>query len=501
MTTGEGAVFLPATPQARPGAEPTGAAPPTATHPLVAGQTVTPAPGAAAAAAAARTDRPAHDALSPEAGGAPAQGPHIAQLPQISEASIHKGFEAVKAKAGSAKYQDPGKLTPLETLAQDYVEDAIAEMCGRPPHYPYMIVNVKGQEYTVEQRGNRMRVTGPGADQQDVMSGVLNQVQGENTRTPPIFDPQELTSFITYAQSQANIHAITPEDRGQAERIAFQALSQSGFIGGVGSVFKDSEHVKKLLQNLRTRMKTTRAAAPTVSPSSPGAPQQTPIVPDDVRSALAKIIHNIYQKIPPKPAASGAQGKRGAATPARVRPIDTSVIRDIASSGPIRFYKADTTPDTECFGNYHVLERGRRVHGCITSEGAFLSRKYGFEPNDLTNPFKDATEHTNPSLAKLNKALEASKGAIPGWTDQRLNILAMSWVLREKFDRDSERAALLATGNALLVEETPEKGRDVFWATDPDGTGKNMLGQLLMELRGQIGGPPYTPDFTRNKWK
>ena len=43
---------------------------------------------------------------------------------------------------------------------------------------------------------------------------------------------------------------------------------------------------------------------------------------------------------------------------------------------------------------------------------------------------------------------------------------------------------LLATGNAKLVEHTK---RDSFWGDGGDGTGKNMLGNLLMEAREELG--------------
>ncbi len=43
---------------------------------------------------------------------------------------------------------------------------------------------------------------------------------------------------------------------------------------------------------------------------------------------------------------------------------------------------------------------------------------------------------------------------------------------------------LLATGNAYLVEHGPDK----FWHNGIDGTGQNKLGELLMELRGKLGG-------------
>jgi N-glycosidase YbiA len=45
------------------------------------------------------------------------------------------------------------------------------------------------------------------------------------------------------------------------------------------------------------------------------------------------------------------------------------------------------------------------------------------------------------------------------------------------------RAELLATGDAALVEHAPG---DYSWGCGADGSGKNMLGQILMEVRAEL---------------
>jgi hypothetical protein len=45
------------------------------------------------------------------------------------------------------------------------------------------------------------------------------------------------------------------------------------------------------------------------------------------------------------------------------------------------------------------------------------------------------------------------------------------------------RSFLLQTGDAELIEHTKN---DSYWADGGDGTGKNRLGQLLMELRTEL---------------
>jgi N-glycosidase YbiA len=60
----------------------------------------------------------------------------------------------------------------------------------------------------------------------------------------------------------------------------------------------------------------------------------------------------------------------------------------------------------------------------------------------------------------------------------------MREALRAKFSQhDSLRGILLGTGNKTLIEHT---ANDSYWADGGDGSGKNRLGALLMELRDEI---------------
>ena len=70
----------------------------------------------------------------------------------------------------------------------------------------------------------------------------------------------------------------------------------------------------------------------------------------------------------------------------------------------------------------------------------------------------------------------------PDWETVKDNV--MREALWAKFTQHPNlKSLLLATGEAELVEHT---GNDAYWADGGDGTGKNRLGQLLMELRAQF---------------
>ena len=56
--------------------------------------------------------------------------------------------------------------------------------------------------------------------------------------------------------------------------------------------------------------------------------------------------------------------------------------------------------------------------------------------------------------------------------------------VRAKFTQhDDLREVLLGTGDAKLVEHTEN---DNYWGDGGDGSGKNRLGQLLMQLRAEL---------------
>lgn len=56
--------------------------------------------------------------------------------------------------------------------------------------------------------------------------------------------------------------------------------------------------------------------------------------------------------------------------------------------------------------------------------------------------------------------------------------------LRAKFSQHSElKELLLSTGDAKLVEHTRS---DSYWADGGDGSEKNRLGQLLMQVRQEL---------------
>lgn len=69
------------------------------------------------------------------------------------------------------------------------------------------------------------------------------------------------------------------------------------------------------------------------------------------------------------------------------------------------------------------------------------------------------------------------------WHEVRVPLMAH--ILKAKFQSPYLRSMLLATGGEPLVHEAPW---DAFWGNGKNGNGTNMLGILLMDLRGQLKG-------------
>lgn len=70
---------------------------------------------------------------------------------------------------------------------------------------------------------------------------------------------------------------------------------------------------------------------------------------------------------------------------------------------------------------------------------------------------------------------------VKGWNGSKVQV--MRQVLEAKFKDPELRKMLLATGDAELVEGSKS---DAFWGVGKNGRGRNTLGRLLMEVRGQI---------------
>lgn len=101
--------------------------------------------------------------------------------------------------------------------------------------------------------------------------------------------------------------------------------------------------------------------------------------------------------------------------------------------------------------------------------------------------FIDAEYQEKVRLAKTPKEakqLGSSRGyaILPDWDSKRIQV--MKTCVKAKFTQHTELTELLlSTGTAHLVEDSPY---DTFWGCGKNGTGQNMLGKILMEVREEL---------------
>jgi len=118
-----------------------------------------------------------------------------------------------------------------------------------------------------------------------------------------------------------------------------------------------------------------------------------------------------------------------------------------------------------------------------TSEHFFQAQKF-IEPKD-----QEQIRRANSPLLAARLGRDRKKKLRKDWEAVKISIMRQA--LLAKFTQHEElRQLLLSTGNAALVEHTEN---DDYWGDGGDGTGKNMLGRLLVEIRGRLRLEEQTP--------
>lgn len=120
----------------------------------------------------------------------------------------------------------------------------------------------------------------------------------------------------------------------------------------------------------------------------------------------------------------------------------------------------------------HSYKRNGRL--CKTSEHDFQAEKFAGTP--LEKKVLDAAN------AKEAKKLGQSSGIRKDWEKVKEKI--MKECLLAKFRQHPQiMKHLLDTGDAELIEDAPY---DYYWGCGADGSGKNRLGIILMEVRSEL---------------
>ena len=125
------------------------------------------------------------------------------------------------------------------------------------------------------------------------------------------------------------------------------------------------------------------------------------------------------------------------------------------------------------FARYPITLGGKTWR---TSEHYFQAQKYAGTPRE-----EEIRQAKTPSeAARLGRDRKVSLRR--DWESVKDAIMREA-VLAKFTQHDDLRELLLSTGDATLVEHTEN---DSYWGDGGDGSGKNRLGQLLMELRAEL---------------
>lgn len=140
----------------------------------------------------------------------------------------------------------------------------------------------------------------------------------------------------------------------------------------------------------------------------------------------------------------------------------------------IRFYRLNE-PYGE-FSNFspHPVEMDGRIWP--TSEHYFQAQKFADTEHE------EAIRQAKSPMIAARMGRSRERPLRPDWEAVKDDV--MRRVLYAKFTQHQDlRSLLLYTRDAELIEHTKN---DRYWGDGGDGTGKNRLGQLLMELRTRL---------------
>jgi N-glycosidase YbiA len=143
-------------------------------------------------------------------------------------------------------------------------------------------------------------------------------------------------------------------------------------------------------------------------------------------------------------------------------------------SDVINFY--NTTDEYGCFSNFspHPVELdGKRWP---TAEHCFQAQKFDHPAHQ-----EEIRAAKSPMIA-ARMGRDRTRPLRPDWESVKDAI--MHKVVLAKFSQHEDiRAILLATGSVKIVEHT---ANDSYWGDGGDGTGKNVLGKVLMDVRTEL---------------
>ena len=140
----------------------------------------------------------------------------------------------------------------------------------------------------------------------------------------------------------------------------------------------------------------------------------------------------------------------------------------------IYFYS--TKGDYGCFSNFSGHPFKLKGKTWPTTEHYFQAQKFAGAADE------EEIRRTPSPMIAARKGRSRKRPLRPDWEQVKDDIMREA-VLAKFQQHDDLREMLLSTGDADIVEKTT---RDYYWGCGNKGTGKNMLGRILMETRNAL---------------
>lgn len=140
----------------------------------------------------------------------------------------------------------------------------------------------------------------------------------------------------------------------------------------------------------------------------------------------------------------------------------------------VRFYRvSEEFGEFSNFARYSIFLDGKRWP---TSEHYFQGQKFENAAD------REAIRREPSPMEAANMGRDRRRKLRRDWESVKENV--MRHAVRAKFTQhDDLRALLLSTGDRELIEHTHN---DRYWGDGGDGSGRNRLGAILMEIRAEL---------------
>lgn len=129
-----------------------------------------------------------------------------------------------------------------------------------------------------------------------------------------------------------------------------------------------------------------------------------------------------------------------------------------------------------CFSNFSP-------HGFVLDELYWSTSEHYFQAQKfIATPYLEKLRLVKTPKEAANMGRQRTLPLRPDWEEVKDNIMRKAVFSKFSTNKDIQEI-LLSTGNEKLVENSPI---DYYWGCGADGSGKNMLGIVLMEVRQQL---------------